>query len=67
MKTLVLLSVLLLSAKSATTVFVCVSPSAEVYHYKEDCRGIKKCTHEVKKVSLDEAKKMGRRMCGFEK
>jgi len=49
------------------TVFICISPSAEVYHLKKDCPGIKQCTHEIRSVSKSIAiNKYGRRFCGFE-
>lgn len=45
-------------------VLICVSPTAHSYHIGQ-CRGLQKCTHEIKKVTLSEAQQMGRKPCGF--
>lgn len=37
-------------------VYICISRSAVAYHKSEDaCRGIKACTHEIRKVSKSDA------------
>lgn len=46
-------------------VYVCVSGTAYAYHNKETCRGLRSCTHTIKKVSYAEAKKMKRKACGY--
>ena len=35
-------------------VFVCLSKTARKYHKYENCRGLLKCTHEVKKLSMSD-------------
>jgi hypothetical protein len=37
------------------------------YHQSKQCRGLKKCTHTVKTISLKEAEKMGLTQCQIEK
>lgn len=38
----------------------------ESFILDKNCEGLKKCKHEVKEVTLEEAKKIERRLCGFE-
>ena len=65
MKRLILLSGLLaLSFKPIDSkVYVCKSESSVAYHATTDCRGLKRCTHEVVTVTIDEARQMGKRAC----
>ena len=46
-------------------VFVVMSKSAVAYHSTVQCRAVKNAKHPVKEVSLEEAKKMGRKPCGI--
>ena len=52
------------SEKQNNTVMICVSSTAHKYHAKR-CRGVKACTHEIKKVTLAEAEDLGKTPCGF--
>jgi hypothetical protein len=45
-------------------VYICVSPTAHAYH-KYECKGLKKCTHQIKKITLLEAKDAKKKACGF--
>ncbi len=50
-----------------TSVYICVSETAKKYHYDKNCRGLNKCSHEIKKVTLSDAKgKYTRTLCGWE-
>jgi len=66
MKTLTILALLFLFTPDNRLVLLCDSPTSEVYHLDENCRGLKKCIHEIKKITLDRAKSLQRRLCGFE-
>lgn len=69
MKQVLLLTLLLFCISSFQTekeVYICDSPTALKYHYKSDCKGLEKCTHEVKKISLTEAKALKYTVCGYE-
>lgn len=55
------------TSSSSDYVYICVSKTAEKYHFTEDCRGIKKCTHTIEKVTITQAKGKGYSLCGFEK
>ncbi|EDM37888.1 hypothetical protein PBAL39_15724 [Pedobacter sp. BAL39] len=44
----------LMIADNEDFVFVCLSKTAHKYHKYEDCRGLLKCTHEVRKSSRSE-------------
>ena len=48
--------------QQVTEVLVCISKNAAKYHSHE-CRGLAKCTHEVRKVTLAKAKEMGYSTC----
>ncbi|MDR1346883.1 MAG: hypothetical protein LBJ63_00410 [Prevotellaceae bacterium] len=47
-----------------TYVLICASKNAYAYH-KHECKGLKKCSHEVKKITLKEAKEKGYKACGY--
>ncbi len=40
-----------------TYVYVCTGPQAEKYHSKSDCGGLNKCSGDIKRITLSEAKK----------
>ncbi len=50
-------------AAEATYVYICTGPKSTVYHKTDKCRGLKNCSTSVKKVTIQEAEKMGRRAC----
>lgn len=50
-------------AREQQKVYVVLSTTAHVYHSKKDCRGLQNATHRIKQVTVEEAKKMGRRPC----
>lgn len=52
---------------SNSDVYICVSKTATKYHLSESCKGLSRCTHQVKKISKAEAKKLGYNLCGWEK
>ena len=49
-----------------TDVYICKGPQSKRYHLTKSCQGLKNCSTEINKVSLSEAKKMERTLCGFE-
>jgi len=74
-KTILILSILIsVSISNATSirprikavadsVWICVSPTGHKYHNDRDCRGLNRCTHEIRKVSKTQAIKMGYSSC----
>lgn len=48
-------------------VYVCDSKHAKKYHLTEDCQGLKKCIHQVIKLSREQALNRGLGLCGHEK
>ena len=52
--------------KNSESVYICLSPTAYAYHFDANCRGFKQCTHDTKKVSIQQAISMGRKACGWE-
>ncbi len=73
MKTLLISFALLLFAPSQndvqeskdTYVYICTGKTAYAYHCTNTCRGLNKCSAEIKKVTLDYAKQIGRRSCSI--
>jgi hypothetical protein len=56
-----------LSSPQTNTVYICYSSKAKKYHYSKTCRGLSACTHDIKSVSLTDAKtKFNRTLCGWE-
>lgn len=53
--------------QKSDSVYLCMGPKSKVYHLIRDCRGLKHCSTVLKKVSLDDAIKYHRRLCGYEK
>lgn len=51
---------------TATTVYVCNSSGAKKYHYKETCRGLSACKHEIVTMNRDSAENKGLGVCGWE-
>lgn len=49
-----------------TYVYICKGPNSRAYHYNPHCRGLKQCTTELEKLTLREAKEIGRKLCGYE-
>lgn len=49
-----------------TSVYLCDSSDGKKYHFRENCRGLSNCQHKIIKVSLEEAKKRGKTLCGWE-
>ena len=47
-------------------VYICNSKSSKKYHFKETCRGLNACKHEIIKISLKEAQEKGLEICGWE-
>jgi nitrogenase subunit NifH len=47
-------------------VYICQGRYSKVYHKSPTCRGLSNCSTKIYKVTLEEAKKMGRRPCKLE-
>lgn len=52
---------------TTVTVYVCDSKNATKYHYKENCRGLSNCKHQILSMDIEKAKKSGKSLCGWEK
>lgn len=55
-------------ANTATTVqetyvYICTGPQSTKYHKTSTCKGLKRCSREVIKITLDKAKEMKRTPC----
>jgi len=49
-----------------TSVYLCNSTGGKKYHYNKNCRGLSNCKHEIIKVTLEEAKRRRKTVCGWE-
>lgn len=54
------------TVKHSSDVYLCNNEYGKKYHFTPNCRGLKACTHPIIKVSLTEAKKRGKTICGYE-
>ena len=52
-------------SETSPKVFICMGSMSECYHKNKDCKGLEKCSTKIKEVTLEQAKKMGRRPCGY--
>ena len=68
MKDIIILLFMVLSTLCSfeTNVYICGPTGAKKYHYKEHCRGLTACRHELTKVSLSQAQGYGLTLCGWE-
>lgn len=68
MKQLILILFFVLTSFNSveTKVYICGSAGAKKYHYKENCRGLNACKHQVTKTTLKEAESYGLSLCGWE-
>lgn len=51
------------SCSDSNKVYICTGKNAKVYHNDRNCKGLNRCSRAVKAITLDEAKRMGRREC----
>lgn len=52
-----------LQKENNTSVYIYTGKSAYSYHNNRSCRGLNKCNAEIKSVSLEYAKSIGRSPC----
>ena len=45
-------------------VYICISPTAYAYH-KYECKGLARCTHEIKSVTVEKAQQSGYKPCHY--
>lgn len=56
-------SCLTAEATSKGDVYICTSKSAKVYHSTPNCKGLNRCSKEIKKVSKSSIKRRGCKIC----
>jgi len=68
MKKIIYIAILicLTSFNQSKEVYICGARGAKKYHYSDTCRGLGACKHEIKKVTLSEARGFGLGLCGWE-
>lgn len=47
-------------------VYICNGKSSTKYHLIKNCKGLERCSTEIEKITLSEAKKKKRTLCGWE-
>lgn len=53
------------TASNETYVYICTGPKSKRYHKTSSCRGLEKCSKDVKKVTLVYAEGKGRTPCNI--
>lgn len=61
----VLFACSLLTGCSDGDVYICTGPQSEAYHKSDDCKGLRRCSGTIEKISKEDAKFIGRRACRF--
>lgn len=62
---ILILASIFISATHFTKVYICKSPTSYSYH-KGYCEGLKRCTHDIDSVTVQEAKAKGKdRACAY--
>lgn len=61
-----LLFILTSFSVSETNVYICGPYGAKKYHYKENCRGLSACKHEIIKTTKSNAESLRLSLCGWE-
>ncbi|WP_288897521.1 hypothetical protein [uncultured Capnocytophaga sp.] len=51
---------------SSGYVYICKGTNSYAYHYNPHCRGLKRCTTSLEKITEKEARAKGRKLCGYE-
>ena len=51
---------------SETYVYICKGSNSYVYHYSPHCRGLRRCSTDLQKLTAREAKEKKRKLCGYE-
>jgi hypothetical protein len=55
------------SATDSTIVYICDSSGGKKYHLDPNCKGLHSCSHKIVRLTLEQAKKRGKTLCGYEK
>lgn len=55
----------LATSLTAQEVYLCMGPKGSAYHLTPNCRGLKNCSTQLKKMSEKEAVSKGRHACRF--
>lgn len=65
---IIALSVIALSFSGSgdQIVMICNNGQTKVYHRNANCQGLKRCDHQIVKMSESDAKGKGLRLCGYE-
>ena len=68
MKTVLLFFIVLANTacSDTSTVYVCNSKFAKRYHLNPNCRGLSNCSRRIVKTTLENARRNGKTLCGYE-
>lgn len=56
----------LLKTADIQKVFICTGNYSKKYHLQKNCKGLNNCKGEIEEVTLEQAKKLRRTLCGWE-
>lgn len=51
--------------ESKNYAYICTGSQSKRYHKTEDCIGLSRCSRTIEKVSVKDAKELGRTPCGY--
>ena len=50
-------------SRDDSCVWICTGPRSRKYHNSKYCKGLRKCSGELKSISISEAESIGRKPC----
>ncbi|WP_445386417.1 hypothetical protein ACT6NV_06360 [Robiginitalea sp. IMCC44478] len=72
MRLIILVLIVVLSGLSSfgnsnyEAVYICRGKYSKKYHYDKYCRGLSNCSTDIYRVDREDAKRIGRTLCGWE-
>lgn len=46
-------------------VYICTGPMSERYHKTQHCKGLRRCSGDIERVTVSEARDLDRTPCGY--
>lgn len=46
-------------------VYICTGPQSERYHKTDHCKGLRRCSGSIERITISEAHDLGRTPCGY--
>lgn len=49
--------------QASAKVYICTGPQSKRYHKTPHCKGLQSCSKQIKEVTVEQARKLGRTPC----